>query len=157
MRRVDLPIHECQISPFRTTTASGAATQSPPTSGTKITSSPRPHRRRRRTHSRPEDMFICSDCRCSDNEVLTSSFRIMNENRSIIDRRKNWNTIGQVPRRAWYNIAANGPILVRNLHQDRAIYGNVISRSTWHLRPPSFCSYNVATYHIFQYRLTTSN
>ena len=39
----------------------------------------------------------------------------------------------EVPRRARYNIAANGSILVRNLHQDRAIYGNVISRSTRHL------------------------
>ena len=39
----------------------------------------------------------------------------------------------EVPRRAWYNIAANGTILVRNLHQDRAIYGNVISCSTRHL------------------------
>ena len=39
----------------------------------------------------------------------------------------------EVPRRAWYHVAVNGPILVEVANQDRAICGNVISRSTRHL------------------------
>ena len=58
----------------------------------------------------------------------------------------------QVPRRAWYNVAVNGPILVRNLHQDRAIYGNMISRSTRHLSHYTMSSRN---WHSFPRKQTT--
>ena len=46
--------------------------------------------------------------------------------------------MSQVPFRVRYHVAVIGPYLVCSLHQERTIFGNLISRSTRHL--PHFSS-----------------